>query len=234
MCCVVAWYRFQECRQHSPYVSGPGCNIALNRQALKGCEPGGRWVRTTSGRLRQHWREVSGIFLKVGALNYGGASVGIIQTEVQEKRAWVSKEQFLEGLALVNTLPGPSGIQIGIFLGYSRAGWWGGLLAGLCFLVPGFCILLALTLTLSALWCAAAHPPCVLRAESRGGGDLRHVRVPAGPGGGARCGRKSCSRSPVPWPLVSRHWASSPPCSWRVLPGSPCTARAPGASSLRW
>jgi chromate transporter len=43
-------------------------------------------------------------------------------------------------------LPGPSGIQIAIFLGYSRAGWWGGLLAGLCFLLPGFCILLALTL----------------------------------------------------------------------------------------
>src|SRR5262245_61495441 len=103
-------------------------------------------MRTTSGGLPQHWREVIGIFLKVGALNYGGASVGIIQTEVQEKRAWVSKARFLEGLALVNTLPGPSGIQIGIFLGYSRAGWWGGLLAGLCFLAPGFCILLALTL----------------------------------------------------------------------------------------
>jgi chromate transporter len=69
-----------------------------------------------------------------------------MQTEVQEKRAWVSKGQFLEGLALVNTLPGPSGIQIGIFLGYSRAGWWGGVLAGLGFILPGFCILLALTL----------------------------------------------------------------------------------------
>jgi chromate transporter len=96
--------------------------------------------------FRQHWREVLGIFLKVGALNFGGASVGLIQMEVQERRAWVSKAQFLEGLALVNTLPGPSGIQIGIFLGYARAGWWGGLLAGLGFLMPGFCILLALTL----------------------------------------------------------------------------------------
>jgi chromate transporter len=89
---------------------------------------------------------VIGIFLKVGALNYGGASVGIIQTEVQEKRGWVSKDQFLAGLALVNTLPGPSGIQIGIFLGYARAGWWGGVLAGLGFILPGFCVLLALTL----------------------------------------------------------------------------------------
>jgi chromate transporter len=96
--------------------------------------------------VRQYWWEVLGTFLKVGALNYGGASVGIMQTEVQERRAWVSQGQFLEGLALVNTLPGPSGIQIGIFLGYSRAGWWGGVLAGLGFILPGFCMLLALTL----------------------------------------------------------------------------------------
>jgi chromate transporter len=71
--------------------------------------------------------------------------MGIMQTEVQEKRAWVSRAEFLEGLALVHTLPGPGGIQLGIFLGYSRAGWWGGLLAGLCFLLPAFCLLLTLT-----------------------------------------------------------------------------------------
>jgi chromate transporter len=86
------------------------------------------------------------MFVKVGALNYGGAAVGIVQSEVQDKRSWVSRAQFLEGLALVNTLPGPSGIQICIFLGYARAGWWGGVLAGLGFILPGFCLLLALTL----------------------------------------------------------------------------------------
>jgi chromate transporter len=104
-------------------------------------------VRTTQGRFRQHWREVIGTFLKIGALSYGGAaSVGIMQTEVQEKRAWLPKEQFLEGMALVNTLPGPGGVQLGIFLGYTRAGWWGGVLAGLGFILPAFCILLSLTL----------------------------------------------------------------------------------------
>lgn len=72
--------------------------------------------------------------------------MGIMQTEVQERRAWLSKDQFIEGLALVNTFPGPHGIQLGIFLGYTRAGWWGGVLAGLCFILPAFCILLSLTL----------------------------------------------------------------------------------------
>lgn len=88
-----------------------------------------------------------GTFLKIGALSYGGAaSIGIMQTEVLEKRAWIPREQFLEGLALVNTLPGPGGVQLGIFLGFTRAGWWGGVLAGLCFILPAFGILLALTL----------------------------------------------------------------------------------------
>jgi chromate transporter len=88
-----------------------------------------------------------GTFLKIGALSYGGgASVGLMQTEVLERRAWIPRAQFLEGLALVNTLPGPPAVQLGIFLGFTRAGWWGGLLAGLCFILPAFCILLALTL----------------------------------------------------------------------------------------
>jgi len=39
---------------------------------------------------------VLGTFLKVGALNYGGASVGIIQAEAQEQRGWISKAQFLD------------------------------------------------------------------------------------------------------------------------------------------
>jgi chromate transporter len=104
-------------------------------------------VSTTHGGFRQHWPEVIGTFLKIGALSYGGpASMGIMQTEVQEKRDWLPKEQFTEGLALVNTLPGPHGIQLGIFLGFTRAGWWGGMLAGLCFILPAFAILLCLTL----------------------------------------------------------------------------------------
>jgi chromate transporter len=104
-------------------------------------------VRSTHGGFRQHWREVMGTFLKIGALSYGGAaSVGIMQTEVLEKRAWIPRERFLEGMALVNTLPGPGGVQLGIFLGFTRAGWWGGVLAGLCFILPAFGILLALTL----------------------------------------------------------------------------------------
>jgi chromate transporter len=73
-----------------------------------------------------------------------------MQAELQEKRQWVSKERFIEGLSLVNMLPGAAATQLGIFLGYSRGGWLGGVLAGLCFVLPAFIIMLALTLTYAA------------------------------------------------------------------------------------
>lgn len=93
-----------------------------------------------------HWREVVRSFLKIGAMSYGGPAImGLMQTEFQEKRAWLSKERFLEGLALVSMLPGAGATQLGIYIGYVRAGWWGGALAGLCFIVPAFAIMLALT-----------------------------------------------------------------------------------------
>jgi chromate transporter len=92
-------------------------------------------------------REIAIAFLKLGATAYGGPAImGIMQAELQEKRQWVSRERFIEGLSLVNMLPGAAATQLGIFLGYARGGWWGGLLAGLCFVLPAFLIMLALTI----------------------------------------------------------------------------------------
>ena len=100
----------------------------------------------TPPNLRTHWREISGVFIKLGAMSYGGPAImGMMQAEVQEKRGWLSKESFVEGLALVNMLPGPGATQLGLFLGYTRGGWWGGLLAGLCFVLPALLIMLSLT-----------------------------------------------------------------------------------------
>ena len=100
----------------------------------------------------QHWRDLAKAFLKLGAMSYGGPAImGIMQAELQEKRGWLSKEKFLEGLALVSMLPGAGATQLGIFIGYQRAGWWGGVLAGACFIVPAFFIMLGLT-ALYAAW----------------------------------------------------------------------------------
>ena len=100
----------------------------------------------------KHWSDIASQFLKIGATAYGGPAImGIMQAELQEKRQWVSKERFVEGLSLVNMLPGATAAQLSIFLGYARGGWWGGLLGGLCFVLPGFFVLLVLTMGYAAL-----------------------------------------------------------------------------------
>jgi chromate transporter len=98
-----------------------------------------------------NWKEIALSFLKVGATAYGGPAImGLMQAEFQERRGWTTKPRFLEGLALVNVLPGATATQLGIFLGYVRGGWWGGLLAGLCFAAPAFAVMLALAVAYRA------------------------------------------------------------------------------------
>jgi len=93
---------------------------------------------------------MAGAFLKLGAMGYGGAALmGLLQRELQEKRGWVTKEQFVEDLAVVNMLPGPRAQHLAIFIGCHRAGAWGGILAGMCFILPAFLILLALSVLYS-------------------------------------------------------------------------------------
>jgi chromate transporter len=102
--------------------------------------------------------EIVRVFLKIGAMSYGGPAImGIMQTEIQEKRQWVEKPEFVEGLALVNMLPGPGATRLGIYLGHARAGLAGGIVAGLCFILPAFLIMLVL---------------CQLRRRLHGGDQL--------------------------------------------------------------
>src|SRR5436190_23575602 len=97
-------------------------------------------------------KEIATTMLELGATSYGGPAImGIMQAELQQRRQWVSKERFLEGLAVANMVPGATATQLGIFLAYARGGWWGGLLGGLCFVLPAFVIMLALTIAYASL-----------------------------------------------------------------------------------
>jgi chromate transporter len=99
-----------------------------------------------------HWKEIASGFLKLGSTAYGGPAImGLMQAEFQEKRQWLPKARFVEGLSLANMVPGATATQLGIFLGYVRGGWWGGVVAGLCFMLPAFCIMLALAITYASL-----------------------------------------------------------------------------------
>jgi chromate transporter len=88
---------------------------------------------------------LAALFLRLGIIGFGGplAHVGLMEDQVVKRRQWATREQFLEGLAICNLLPGPTSTQLSIYLGYLRAGTLGGLVSGSCFIFPAF-VLVAL------------------------------------------------------------------------------------------
>lgn len=92
------------------------------------------------------WRFVA-YFLKLGTIGFGGpiALAGHMQQDLVDAYGWVSREDYLEGLALAQLAPGPLAAQLAIYLGYLRAGVLGATLVGIAFVLPSFLMVLALS-----------------------------------------------------------------------------------------
>ena len=92
-------------------------------------------------------KELALLFLKLGIIGFGGpqAHIATIGEEAVNRRNWLDREQFSEGIAICEMLPGPASTQMAIYIGYLRGGQWGALVAGLCFIFPAFLIVLALS-----------------------------------------------------------------------------------------
>ena len=88
-----------------------------------------------------------GYFLWLGTVGFGGpiALAGHMQQDLVDARGWVSKEDYLEGLALAQLAPGPLAAQLAIYLGYVRAGVLGATAVGVAFVLPSFLMVLALS-----------------------------------------------------------------------------------------
>ena len=83
-------------------------------------------------------RELAGLFLKLGLTAFGGpaAHISLMENEVVRRRQWLTHEEFLDLIGMVNLLPGPNSTELAIFIGYRRAGWRGLILGGVCFILP--------------------------------------------------------------------------------------------------
>ena len=92
-------------------------------------------------------REAFRYWLRLGLISFGGpiAQVAIMHRELVEERRWVDERTYLNALNLVILLPGPEALQLAIWLGWRLHGVAGGVIAGLCFLVPSVFLLLALS-----------------------------------------------------------------------------------------
>src|SRR5271169_4236323 len=85
-------------------------------------------------------------FLRLGTFGFGGpiALVGYMQRDLVEERKWVSREDYLEGLAFSQLCPGPLAAQLAKYIGWLHSGVWGATLTGLAFVLPSFLMVLGL------------------------------------------------------------------------------------------
>jgi chromate transporter len=98
-----------------------------------------------SSKLSQNLKEVTLLFLRLGATSFGGpaAYIAIMHHEVVVRRKWLDDQQFLDIMGAVNLIPGPNATEIASHLGLIRAGWPGLIAAGGLFILPGTAAILA-------------------------------------------------------------------------------------------
>lgn len=86
-------------------------------------------------------------FVRIGATGFGGmmALIGLIHEHLVEKRKAVTVEEFNEGVAIGQILPGPIAVDAATHIGYARAGWRGAIAATVGIVLPAFLLMLIVT-----------------------------------------------------------------------------------------
>ena len=104
---------------------------------------------------------------RIGCIGFGGppTHIALLRRLCVTDRGWLSASDFEDGVAATNLLPGPASTQLSIFCAWRLRGAIGGLVGGLCFIVPGLVLILAL----SALF-LAGHPPRAVEGAAAGAG----------------------------------------------------------------
>src|SRR5438874_989332 len=111
-----------------------------------------RQVAPSFGEAFKFW-------LKLGFISFGGPTgqIAIMQTELVEKKRWISQSRFLHALNFCMLLPGPEAQQLAIYIGWLLHKTWGGIVAGAFFVIPSIFILW----TLSFIYAAYGNVPWI-------------------------------------------------------------------------
>src|SRR5438874_2557418 len=86
-------------------------------------------------------------FLSLGAFGFGGpiATVGYMQRDLVERRRWLDREDFVNGVALGQTMPGPLAAQVAMWVGFLQRGALGALGTAVPFILPSLAMVLAVS-----------------------------------------------------------------------------------------
>lgn len=95
---------------------------------------------------RRRLVELAAVFLKLGAIAFGGpaAHIAMMDDEFVRRRRWLDRETLLDLLGATNLIPGPNSTELAIHIGYLRAGWRGLVVAGTCFILPAMLVVWAI------------------------------------------------------------------------------------------
>lgn len=133
---------------------------------------------------------------RIGCTGFGGppTHIALLRKLCVERRGWMAAAEFEDGIAATNLLPGPASTQLAIFTAWRLRGAVGALVGGLCFIVPGLVLILAL----AALFLAGDPPLWVRGAAAGAGAAVAAVAVQASvglaPGSWQRAGQARAAR----------------------------------------
>jgi chromate transporter len=116
-------------------------------------------------------------WLRLGCIGFGGppTHIALLRRMCVQERHWIETKEFEDAIATTNLLPGPASTQLAIYCAWRLRGPLGALLGGICFIVPGLVLILAL----SAVF-LASHPPIwILGAAAGAGGAVPAVALNA-------------------------------------------------------
>ncbi|MGD0311964.1 MAG: chromate efflux transporter [Acidimicrobiales bacterium] len=104
---------------------------------------------------------------RIGTIGFGGppAHIALFRALCVDERGWLTAHEFEDGIAATNLLPGPASTQLAIYCAWRLRGRLGAIVGGICFILPGLVLILAL----SAVF-LAAHPPLAILGAAAGAG----------------------------------------------------------------
>ena len=181
-----------------------------------------RGSKVSLGEIVREWG-------RIGCIGFGGppAHVTLLRELCVTRRAWLTDDQFERALAAVNLLPGPASTQLAIYCAWRLRGNRGALLGGLCFVVPGLVLILAL----STLFLAGSPPTWVRGAGMGAGAAVAAVAIRAGLGVAAPIFARARGRLRV---RVSAYALAGGAAAATVGPQLVLVLLACGAAELAW